>query len=215
MSYSAPPRRTPSTVGTTGFGGGAGAFKSVSVTPVTKKNTLSSVIDGLVPTTESSSREWSNSALRQQRSRAPVIPTKSFDEEFPALGGAGGAGGSRVPKSVAVAGGAAFAKLAHNWAKADEDKRIAEEHAARARLEQKRREEHELAERRRFYENVHTNRQYVGCDDYDERGPAYYGHDDDYIEGELGEDDVGEVPAPSYHHESEEDEAVDYTISNR
>lgn len=228
-AFSAPPRRLGAPVATsTAFS----SFSSRRPTPATtapppvliKKNTLASVIDNLLPTeSESSSskhREWSNSALKQRAAAAaaPAPAKKTFDEEFPSLGG-GGSGGAHggagaaapIPKSVG-----SFASLAASWAKTEEEHKIAEARAIRLRKEQQLRDEQERAERSRFYDNVNSNRRYGGYDEeYDEYPPSHY--EDEYIEGELGEPEYPEketTRSDTLTPEEDEDRA-DYNIGNR
>jgi hypothetical protein len=171
----------------------------VHVTPA--RNTLASKLEGILPDDPApKQKQWAKSALQQQREAAraeaakkAAPPPKTFEEEFPALGG-GRAAAVKVPKPVISMntetstreGGTSFASLAAQWAKADEEKRYMESILAQQRMEKQRLEDMEMAERRRFYNNLQANRQYGGGGGgyYDEDN---YGSGDDYIEGELGE----------------------------
>lgn len=193
------------------------------------KNTLASVIEGLLPPEpEPKERDWSRSALQQQRKAvaaekaAQPPPKKSFEEEFPTLGGAGGpSSAGRIPKPVIGTSASgetkpvgSFASLAASWAKSEEERKAAEAVAARLRLEQQQREEFERSQRNHLYFNRNLNRQYSGYDEYEE---------DDYVEGELGEDEYTEkdrraeyrAAANHYSDEEEEDEdRADYNIGS-
>ncbi len=195
------------------------------ITPA--RNTLGSLLEGKLPEPEQKEREWSRSALQQQRraaaeaEKAKPPPPKSFDEEFPALGGAGGVKPVvRVPKPVfATTGGdsetkqgsGSFASLAANWAKSDEERKAAEAYAARLRLEQQRREEFEHSQRTRIYMNRQQNSYHFN--QYDEEHP--YDDYDEYAEDELGEDEYTEKDrradrrAAANHYSDEEEEEVD------
>jgi hypothetical protein len=188
------------------------------------KNTLASLIEDLLPPEpEAKEREWSRSALQQQRKAAAAekaaqpAPKKPFEEEFPALGGAGGAAPAvRIPKPVfataAVAGEtkttSSFASLAAGWAKSEEERKAAAEYAARLRHEQQQRDEYEHSQRTHLYFNRNANRhQGYENDEYNE-------YDDECAEGELGEDEYTEKDRRAdrravANHYSDEEEEVD------
>ncbi len=194
------------------------------------RNTLASVLDDLLPPEpESKQREWSTSALQKQRKaeKAKPPPPKSFDEEFPALGGgACSGGGPRVPKPVFATetstSTGSFASLAANWAKSEEERKAAEASALRARLEQQRRDELERAERVHFRTNLNVHTRYH--DDYEYGNETGYGdgyNDDEYVEGELDEYETyskkdiradKRAAANHYSDEEEDEETADYNI---
>jgi hypothetical protein len=205
------------------------------------RNTLASMLDDLLPPEpESKQREWSTSALQKQRKAAVEAekskpkPQKSYEEEFPTLGGArGGAGTVRVPKPVFATETSAysttagsFASLAANWAKSEEERKAAEAAVARARLEQQRRDELERAERVHFRTNLNTRNHYYGDDGYGDNGygdDGYGGdgYEDEYVEGELDEyesyskKDVRlekRAAANHYSDEEEDEETADCNI---
>jgi hypothetical protein len=207
--------------------------KVAVVTPA--RNTLASILDDLLPSQpESKQREWSTSALQKQRKaeKAKPPPPKSFDEEFPTLGGAGGstsAVAARIPKPVYSSESksepttsGSFASLAANWAKTDAERKFAEESAARVRQEQEHREELERAARVHFRTNLNSTRnqyfhEYEDC----EGGDVY---DDDYLEGELDEeyskkDIIADKRAAAisnhYSDEEEDEDTADYNIGTR
>ena len=193
------------------------------------KNTLASVLESLLPPEpESKERDWSRSALQQQRKAAAAEkaaqppPMKSFEEEYPALGGAGGAAPvARIPKPVFAAAApgetkpaGSFASLAASWAKSEEERKAIEAHATRLRLEQQQKEEYERSQRVKVC--VNPNRQY---NSYDHHEDNYY-DGDEYVEGELGEDEYTEKDfradrrAAANHYSDEEEEVDDHPDSN-
>jgi hypothetical protein len=208
--------------------------KTVVVTPA--RNTLASMLDDLLPSLpESKQREWSTSALQKQRKaeKAKPPPPKSFDEEFPTLGGAGGpsagAGAARIPKPVfgsesktEPSTSGSFASLAANWAKTDAERKIAEETATRMRQEQEHRDELERAARVHFRTNLNSTRnQYYHEYDGGEGGDEY---DDEYVEGELDEeyskkdilaDKRAAAVSNHYSDEEEDEDTADYNIGPR
>ena len=206
--------------------------KAVVVTPA--RNTLASILDDLLPSQpESKQREWSTSALQKQRKaeKAKPPPPKSFDEEFPTLGGAGGstsAVAARIPKPVYSSESkseqttsGSFASLAANWAKTDAERKFAEESAARARQEQEHRDELERAARVHFRTNLNSTRnQYY----HEYEGGEDDGYDDEYVEGELDEeyskkdilaDKRAAAISNHYSDEEEDEDTADYNISAR
>lgn len=210
----------------------APAVAPPKVTPA--RNTLASLLDGLLPPEpESNEREWSRSALQQQRKAAAAEktskpgPKKSYEDEFPTLGG-GGSGAAvsvRIPKPVFATTDASetkpvgsFATLAASWAKSEEERKAAEERAARMRLEQQQRDEFERRQYSTLYFNHNSNRQYNNYD-HDENNNY-----DEYadIEGELGEEAYTEKDrradrrAATNHFSDEEvdEDRVDYNIGS-
>lgn len=171
--------------------------------PIVPRNTIAALLEGILPSEESeSNKNWSKSALQKQRKEA--VPKKagatpkSYDQEFPTLGGAGvgGAGGGSpvVPKvavpTTTVPAATSFAKLATSWAKADEERQAEEARQARLRLEQRMQEMQEASERRRFYSSIHSHHM-EHHSGYNHGGHNDFGYDlndDEYIEGELGEE---------------------------
>jgi hypothetical protein len=163
---------------------------TVRVTPA--RNTLASVLDTLLPDDPPpKQKQWAKSALQQQREAAKaeaakkaIPPPKTYEEQFPALGGAG-ASSTKIPKPVISATpeskkteSVSFATLAASWAKADEERKYIEELEAKKRMEQQSLQEFENANRVRFHRNLNSNRMYA--DD------GYY--EDDYGEGDFTED---------------------------
>jgi hypothetical protein len=142
------------------------------------RNTLASIIDSLLPPDpESKEHEWSRSALQQQRKAAfeseksKPASKKSYEEDFPTLGGAGG--DARILKLAAATTATtattatsetkptgSFASLAANWAKSEEENKATEAHAARLRLEQQQRDEFERSQRTQLYFNRNSGNQY-------------------------------------------------------
>lgn len=166
------------------------------------RNTLASALDGILPDDPApKAQQWSKSALQQQREAAKAEaakkaapPPKTFDEEFPTLGGAGGVSKAPKPPKPVIslssdtkkpAASTSFATLAASWAKADDEKRYLEAIAAKKRAEQLALQEFENADRMRYYRNLNANRA------YDAGGDGYYedDYDNEYVEGELDEQD--------------------------
>ncbi len=177
------------------------------------RNTLASALDGLLPDDPPpKQKQWSKSALQQQREAAKAEAIKkaqpapkTYEEEFPtlgggprAVGGAGAAGAVKVPKPVIsmtpdskkAEGGTSFAALAANWAKEDEEKKYAESLAAKERARQQSIQEFENANRVRIYRNLNSNRMFDGGAGYydEESGEGYYNDEGGYDDG-FGEEE--------------------------
>lgn len=137
------------------------------------------IIDGKKPSASAPST-WSKTTL-QQRATSSNESVKSFDEEYPVLG-------TSASKACAGAGTGnstrtgSYAKMAATWAKEEEERKIAEANEMRERIERERREEYELAERRRIFNSIHAHRQqqeYTTTHDYTE----------EYVNEEFDEDE--------------------------
>jgi hypothetical protein len=219
-----------------GAGGGAGAFSESAaaafgrkpapesrrqfddddrepVKPTAPRNTIAELLTNILPESEPAKPNWSKSALQKQRKevpkKAPAAP-KSYDEEFPTLGG-GMAVKAAIPKPTIptpAIPATSFAKLATNWAQAEEEHQAEEARRAHELFEQKRRDALEATERRRFYSSVHTHRRPdYDRESHDREGYGYDLNDDTYIEGELGEYDHDVAPRRCYNdHEVPEEE---------
>jgi hypothetical protein len=200
------------------------------VTPA--RNTLASILESLLPPDpEPKEREWSRSALKNQRKAAVDAekskppPKKSFEDEFPTLGGAGAAGGAsagvRIPKMVFAEApteeakqAGSFASLAAGWAKSEEERKAAEAIAARVRFDQQQHDDYERSQRTQFYFNRNSGNQSYN---YDAEFPC---GEDEYVEGELGEDECSakirrdDLRAAANHYSDEEEVDEDHADYN-
>jgi hypothetical protein len=175
------------------------------VKPALPRNTIAELLTNILPESEPSNPNWSKSALQKQRKevskKAPAAP-KSYDEEFPTLGGGMGLKAA-IPKPATTS----FAKLATNWAQAEEERQAEEARRARELFEQKRRDALEATERRRFYSSVHVHHDHMHGDyHHDREGYGYDMNDDTHIEGELGEYDHDDAPRRCSDHDVPEEE---------
>jgi hypothetical protein len=125
---------------------------------------------------------WSKPAAFQ---KSP--PAKPLAEDYPVLGASAGAGSGKNVAVAAIKPTNSYAKLAASWAKSEEETKLAEANEMRAHMERQRREEYELAERRRIFNSIHAHRKQTGLlerTDEDEYINEEFDNGDSYIQPE-------------------------------
>lgn len=138
---------------------------------------------------------------------------KTRDDEYPVLGGAsaGSGGGSHKVAVTATATTTptttkgSFAKLAASWAQSEEERKVAETNEMRERLERERREQNEIAARRRIYNSIYGHRQQSHQQEYTaavEEEDEYTCDRDEYV-GETYHDSRNDETYQTQHAEAE------------